>query len=332
MKITKSIKSVILLLIMLVNIIPINIYAEDVPIGLDIEGEITLSAVTTLNSNVKLDVITQESTTSYIKASNTGNASIDISIINIAPVGVDIPDNFLPYETAEPVVGKNWHELNEVETKEYIAFGVTRNGLDYDSILPNQTIKLGRITEHFDGMIFGDPKYMNDDSSHHISPSRSFGIRIKSGFLWGATTNASYNITTMIELSIDQEELTPPKHANIEHVMAGLNGTFNGSLSVGSYIQAVESFVFDYEKFVYTGSVTNPSNEVVYFNLGLTINDYTETVQEGTKWIDSTMDIPDFVMDEYGTYYIELNFGFRVDDTFVPYDNYSRIISITLAE
>jgi hypothetical protein len=332
MKIKKAFRSVILLLIVLVNIVPINIYAQDVTVGLDIEGEIILSAVTTLNSNIKIDVMAMETTTSYIRTSNTGNSSIDVSIINIAPVGVDIPDNFLTYGTSEPITGKTWIELNEAETKEYIAFGVSKNGWDYETILPNQSIKLGRITRSYAGEEFGTPLFSTDENALNLSPSRSFGISAQTGFLWGSTTNASYNITTMIELSVENEIINTPKHLNIENVYSGANGSFNDVLYVGSHITAAEAFVFDYQKFAYTGSVTSPSNEVTYFSLGLASDGYSEDLLEGSKYIFSSVAIPDFIMDEYGTYYIQINFGFIEESQFIVEDNYSTLVSITLAE
>jgi hypothetical protein len=321
-----------LTLSMLISFFPINIFANDVNVGLEIEGEMVISAITTISANIKLDVNTRESTTSYLRARNTGNVDLDFSIIDIAPSGVDIPNIFVDYSTIQPVIGKEWLQLNEEETKQYISFAVSKDEWNFQTIMPDTAIKLGRIFSYQDIGYDNPNEYREDEFRQNATPSRSFALRAKTGYIWGATTNVTYTVTTLVSPSVEVDIINPSKHEKIGDVnfFAIVNSLTNEDpVLVAEFVTETDLPFLTIDDLNFSGKITSPNGDVHHFN-GFPINPEISLWQPDFIYYNVDFTVNGFTFSEPGTYYININFGLLENDIFVPENNYSQVLSITI--
>ena len=206
----------LLVLLTIVSFFPLNAIAEDLNIGVTIQGQVIISAVTTINTNVVVDVNLKHVQKSFIKVENTGNADLNFQIIDIAPADANSPANFVAVGQTGPVEGKTWASLSEADTKNYIAFGISYGDVDYQSILPDTTVSLGNVK-------FLDESMGAWAGVGQVPNAKAFVLTADTGYLWGSTTSLSYNITTLVQLGAAETEIS----RNLsKHEVEGFTGDF----------------------------------------------------------------------------------------------------------
>lgn len=184
----------LLTLLLVVSFLPLNVLAEEINVGVNIEGQLIISAVTTINANVVVDVNNKTVEKSFVTVANTGNTTLNFQIVDIAPADENSPSNFVPFGQSGPVEGKSWNTLLESDTKNYISFGISQGDTNYQSILPDTPVNLGNIGFYEEGI--GGSEYSAFGEVNH----GTYLLNANTGYVWGTTTNINYYLTTLVSV------------------------------------------------------------------------------------------------------------------------------------
>ena len=353
--------NLLLITAILFTFLPINVAAETVDVGVTITGELVIDVVTTINTSVKLDVAKKKTIPVYMHAENHGNALVAYKIVDIEAVGVDSPSTFVAYGQTGPVEGKNWSTLTAAETKQYIAFGISKTGSseDYISIMPDQELVLGTMSYPMTEA----PEEMMGDSGGAPYQNNNYAIDINSGYMWEGTTSLSYKITTLVELaatsiinipnSSKQPQLfndiiwIDTELANYEDVSYDASDLWSKlmpSVKQGAIIPSINlnatlvaeaaSTVFNNQNVYFKGEITSPSgvttrvmmngavDEVIPFDHS---NGRLEIIKYLDKFDGGTTD--PIVLSELGYYYLKVTITIGDGTENGDYHSYARIFA-----
>lgn len=239
-------KKILLLFLLLIYLVyPLSVSAGTFDVGITIiKPDQVVDVTTSISTNIIIDEETYSTTPAFVLFENHGNTDISLSIQDIEAGFVGSPTTYLPYSTTL-VNGKIWRELDETETKANIAFGISYDGNEFLSILPDTPIDIGDMM-YYDPMMGGSP-YTYGDGEFGVKP---YMIGVKCGYNWGETTSLYYRITfvvALVEGELDYDgDFNPimPEIAGFEAYYNTIQPEYlTSNLQINFYYHHLEGFV-----------------------------------------------------------------------------------------
>lgn len=137
----KKVINYLLLSTIMVTFLPYSALAETTNVGVKITGETSIEVVTTISTDITLDLTTGNTTPTYMEIQNNSLVPVSAKITNISTTSEGAPSTFVGFDD------KDWMNLSKTETKKYVNFNILGEGQDVSSkdILPNTEVNLGTI-------------------------------------------------------------------------------------------------------------------------------------------------------------------------------------------
>ena len=93
-------KKRILVITMGILAFPLNTLALKQDVGVKVKGDISISAVTTISSDITIDVENKSNNPAYIELQNTSTIPLDVKITDIEALSEGAPSTFVENEDA----------------------------------------------------------------------------------------------------------------------------------------------------------------------------------------------------------------------------------------
>lgn len=194
----------ILVSTMILSMLPTQVFAESVNVGVEITNIPTIDVVTTISSNVIVDIQNGISYPTYLDIHNKSTVPIDVYVTDIEALDTDIPSTFLDYNSEEALSLQN---ATVEDTKSKISFGIEKSYNNYISVQPDTSTLLGTIQSYPYGMgatrdayNYGDITYEYNFSEAEVSIN-TYPLKVKTGYAWDESKVLNYSITMVVGLA-----------------------------------------------------------------------------------------------------------------------------------
>lgn len=222
----------ILVSTMILSMLPIQVFAENVNVGVEITNVPTIDVVTTISSNIIVDAQNGLTYPAYINVENNGTASIDIYVTDIEALGEDIPSTFLDFNSEEAM---NLYSAGVSDTKTKISFGIL-NPDGYVSVEPSKTALVGQLhgNVNLGGVALGNLEYENITyNGTFVEGSYNtciYELNALTGYAWDESKVLNYSITMVVGLA---ESIDNSSHFVVSEYL--------GQLDIYAYLSSEDS-------------------------------------------------------------------------------------------
>lgn len=188
----KKILNYILVTAILGTFLPYSALAETTNVGVNITGSVSIDVVTTISTNITLDLTTGETTPTYMEIKNNSLVPVNVSITDIS-ASQGAPNQFVKQ------TDKDWNNLNRDDTEYYVNFNILGEGQNVSpkDILADTHLYLGILDSK---SLAGKDCSLATEFCHDSieSDTKIFEINANFGKNWSSgDKNFTYQITTV---------------------------------------------------------------------------------------------------------------------------------------
>lgn len=222
----KKVINYLLLSAIMVTFLPYSALAETTNVGVKITGETSIEVVTTISTDITLDLTTGNTTPTYMEIQNNSLVPVSAKITNISTTSEGAPSTFVGVDD------KDWMNLSKTETKKYVNFNILGEGQDISAqdILPNTEIDLGTLkaavigygADAPIGVLEDDTKVIEINGEYYTAYCKFYEINANFGRNWDSgDKNFTYQIETVYSQAdkyVENEYSMPTSMTGVENI------------------------------------------------------------------------------------------------------------------
>ena len=268
----KKILNYILVTAILGTFLPYSALAETTNVGVNITGSVSIDVVTTISTNITLDLTTGETTPTYMEIKNNSLVPVNVSITDIS-ASQGAPNQFVKQ------TDKDWNNLNRDDTEYYVNFNILGEGQNVKpkDILANTEVDLGVISEKIGYGATEDDE--TDIFVESILPHLMvYEINANFGKNWSSgDKNFTYQITTVYSQAEEYAEsgcTMPSTLSSVDNMYLIFNKDIDKTI-MRVVFNTTENQVFE--------------NQIENANIGVMVNNISATKYGDVEFVGTDM-------------------------------------------